>query len=221
MNLENKIMEGDFIQNIIIFGNNDLAQLAHYYYLHDTRYFKYNVVAFTVEEKYLNQDSRFKQQTWAWENIEKIYSPLNTMLFVPIADNVLRKRIYNEGKAKGYKFISYISSKCTNYASKIGENCFIQEDNTLQPFTEIGNNVIMWAGNHLGHHSIVEDNVFITSHVVISGHCNIGKGAYLGVNACIRDGVTIGENAVVGMGAVVTKDIPNGEIWIGNPAKKK
>lgn len=198
---------------VIIFGNKDLAQLALFYLTKE----RYEVVGFTVEEKYLNNN----QQEYPWEELESTHPPSMVKLFAPIADNKLRERIYNEGKNRGYKFISYVSPKCTNYASSIGGNCFIQEDNTLQPFTKIGNNVVMWAGNHLGHHSVVEDNVFITSHVVISGHCTIKKGAYLGVNSCIRDGVTIGENAIIGMGAVVTKDVPNGETWVGNPAKQK
>jgi len=209
-------------RKLIIFGNNDLAQLADFYFLEGLKYgtSEYHPIAFTVESQFMDEKTN-NGMTFAWEVIHTIFQPNDNYLFAPIVDNKLRERIYNEGKVKGYKFISYISPKCTNYASKIGENCFIQEDNTLQPFTEIGNNVIMWAGNHLGHHSIIEDNVFITSHVVISGHCKIEKGAYLGVNSTIRDGVTIGENAIIGMGAVVTKDVPAGEIWIGNPAKKK
>ena len=47
------------------------------------------------------------------------------------------------------------------------------------------------------------------------------KGVFLGVNSTIRDGITIGENSVVGMGSLVTKNIPDNEIWIGSPARKK
>jgi hypothetical protein len=38
--------------------------------------------------------------------------------------NTLRKKIYEEGKTKGYEYISYISSKATVCNNKIGENCF-------------------------------------------------------------------------------------------------
>jgi sugar O-acyltransferase (sialic acid O-acetyltransferase NeuD family) len=201
------------MKKVIIFGTNDLAELAWFY--------MDNLEAFTVNKEYLTQNEFHKLPVVPFEELEQHYPPSDYYLFAPIADNKLREKIYKEGIEKGYKFISYISPNCTNYASSIGENCFILEDNTLQPFTTIGNNVVLWSGNHIGHHSIIEDNVFFTSHVVMSGHCHIKKGAFLGVNSTLRDGITIGENSIIGMGSLVTKSVPNNETWIGSPAKKK
>ena len=48
---------------------------------------------------------------------------------------------------------------------------------------------------------------------------SIKEGAFIGTRCLILKGVTIGKGAVVGAGSVVTKDIPDGEIWAGNPAK--
>jgi sugar O-acyltransferase (sialic acid O-acetyltransferase NeuD family) len=211
------------LNNIIIFGTNDLAELAHFYFLNENR-FGYNdpfPIAFTVNKEFIKEDTFKGLPVVPFENLNELYPPSKYKLFVPVTDNKLREKIYNEGKEKGYEFISYISSKCTNFASSIGENCFILEDNTLQPFTTIGNNVVLWSGNHIGHHGIIEDNVFFTSHVVMSGHCHIKKGAFLGVNACIRDGVTIEENCIIGMGSVVTKNTEPNHTYIGSPANKK
>jgi sugar O-acyltransferase (sialic acid O-acetyltransferase NeuD family) len=132
-----------------------------------------------------------------------------------------RKRIYEEGKKKGYTYISYISSKATICGNKIGENCFILEDNTLQPFTEIGNNVVMWSGNHIGHHGKIEDHVFFTSHVVLSGHCHVKERAWFGVNSTIRDGLTIGEGSLIAMGSAVTKSTDDDGLYMGSPATKQ
>jgi len=99
--------------------------------------------------------------------------------------NELRKKLYLSAKKMGYQFISYVSSKTTNFAESIGENCFILEDNTLQPFTKIGNNVVLWSGNHIGHHSVIEDHVFFTSHIVLSGHCVVKQKSWIGVNSKI------------------------------------
>ena len=65
----------------------------------------------------------------------------------------------------------------------VGENSFILEANTLQPFVNIGNDVVLWSGNHIGHHSIISDHVFFTSHVVLSGNCVVGSNCFLGVNS--------------------------------------
>ena len=51
----------------------------------------------------------------------------------------------------------------------VGENTFVFEYNVIQPFVKIGNNVVLWSGNHIGHHVVIADHCFITSHVVISG----------------------------------------------------
>jgi len=209
------------LNKIIIFGLNDLAELAWYYFLNEDK-FGYNEpfpAAFTVNKEYITQDTFHELPVVSFEDIEQHYPPSEYLLFAPIADNKLREKIYNDGKQKGYKFISYISSKCNNFAQSIGENCFILEDNTIQPFTTIGNNVVMWSGNHIGHHGIIEDHVFFTSHVVMSGHCHIKKRVFLGVNSTLRDGITIGENSIIGMGSLITKSIPDNETWIGSPSK--
>ena len=131
-----------------------------------------------------------------------------------------REKIYLEGKARGYEFISYISSKATICDNQIGENCFILEDNTIQPFTSIGNNVVLWSGNHIGHHGRIDDHVFFTSHVVLSGHCHVKSYSFFGVNATIRDYLTIGEGTLVAMGSSVTKATDDWGVYLGNPARK-
>jgi len=133
--------------------------------------------------------------------------------------NKFRERIYNIGKQKGYNFYTYISSKANVFTDYIGENCFILEDNTIQPYTKIGNNCVLWSGNHIGHHSIIEDHVFITSHTVISGMCLIKKYCYLGVNSSLKDNIVLEEGSVIGMSASVTKNTDGNSIYIGIPAK--
>ena len=141
---------------IIIFGTLDLAELSHYYLSKDT---DYEVIGFTVNKEYLTKDfftprgSSTSYPVFEFETLETIFPPSEYLLFAPMTGakmNMVRKRIYEEGKRKGYNFISYVSPKATVCDNKIGENCFILEDNTLQPFTEIGNNVMMWSGNHIG-----------------------------------------------------------------------
>ena len=98
-------------------------------------------------------------------------------------------------------------------------NCFILENNTLQPFSKVGNNVVMWSGNHLGHRSVIQDNCFITSHVVIAGFCVIGKNSYLGVNSAIADEIKIAENNFIAMGAIISKNTKPNKMYCGERAK--
>ena len=129
--------------------------------------------------------------------------------------------MYDKIKEKGFQLISYVSSRATVFpGAKIGENCFILEDNTIQPFTPIGNNVVLWSGNHIGHHGIVKDHVFFTSHVVLSGHCEVEPYCFFGVNATIRDYTHIAEGSLIAMGACITRDTEAWGVYKGSPAKK-
>src|SRR5262249_56266907 len=114
---------------------------------------------------------------------------------------------YHDAKARGYSLVSYVSSRCTYLSDRQpGENCFILEDNTIQPFVTIGNDVTLWSGNHIGHDSTIDDHCFVSSHVVISGHVHVGSHSFIGVNATIRNSITIAPRTLIGAGAIVMKD---------------
>ncbi|WP_452227715.1 acetyltransferase [Lacinutrix sp. MEBiC02404] len=209
------------MKDVIIFGIQDFAELAHYYLENDS---DFNVIAFCVNEKYLNESKTFNELPLvAFENVEEVFPPSKYLFFAPMAPskmNTLRETIYKSAKDKGYSFISYISSKATTFNNQIGENCFILENNTIQPFTTIGNNVILWSGNHIGHHCVIEDHVMFTSHVVLSGHCIVKSYSFFGVNATIRDGLNIAQGSLISMAASVTRNTEPYGVYIGNPARK-
>ncbi len=207
------------MNKVIIFGTEQTAQLAKYYLDNDS---KYTVVAITVHKKHKKFEKFEELPVIDFENLENIYPPSEYLLFAPMTGKGLskiREKIYMEGKEKGYKFISYISSKANIFTNDIGENCFILEDNTIQPFVKIGNNCVLWSGNHIGHHSLIKDSVFITSHVVISGNCIIEKYSWFGVNSTIRNGIHIAEGTLVGMSASITKNTDEYNLYIGIPGK--
>lgn len=206
---------------VIIFGVQDFAELAHYYLENDSNH---EVIAFCVNREYLPSEKEYKGlPVVAFEEVENYYPVGSFKFFAPMAPqnmNRLREKIYYEIKSKGYELISYISSKATIFDNEIGENCFILENNTIQPFTKIGNNVILWSGNHIGHHSVIEDHVMFTSQVVLSGHCKVEQYSTLGVNATIRDGLVIAEGTFVAMAASVIKNTEPWGLYKGNPAVK-
>jgi sugar O-acyltransferase (sialic acid O-acetyltransferase NeuD family) len=207
---------------VIIFGVQDFAQLAKFYLQHDS---EHEVVAFSVNEQYMPEGKTFEGfPVVAFEKVETTYPPSEFKFFAPMSPsrmNRLRESVYQKIKDKGYDFVSYVSSKATVFpGAQIGDNCFILEDNTIQPFTSIGNNVVLWSGNHIGHHSVIKDHVSFTSHVVLSGHCTVEPFAFFGVNATIRDGIHIAEGSFIAMAAAVTRDTEPWGVYKGNPAQK-
>ena len=121
--------------------------------------------------------------------------------------NDVRESMYNQMKALGYKLPNYISPYCSFLTEEsIGDNNFILEDNTIQPFVKIGSNNVFWSGNHIGHDGEVGDHNFITSHVVISGFTKITNHCFIGVNATIRDAIVIAPKTLIAAGAIIMKD---------------
>lgn len=208
-------------KKLIIIGAGETANLAYEYFTHDS---EYEVVAFAVNKEYIKEKTFRDLPVVEFENVEKLYSPKEYSAFVAMAGEKLnrnRTKMYNETKQKGYKMASYVSSHAFVWRNvEIGENCFILEDNTLQPFTKVGNNVVMWSGNHLGHQSKVKDNCFITSHCVICGCSEIGESSYLGVNCSVADNVKIANDNFIAMGTIVNKSTKENGLYIGNPAKR-
>lgn len=199
------------MKNLVIFGAKDLAQLAKFYFEFDQ---SYRVVAFAVDRAFRQGDQFEGLPLVDFESVEKQFSPQNHEMFLPMTQKKmgkLREAKFLEAKQKGYRLASYVSPKTSIYNTLVGENCFIFEDNTIQPFAKIGNNVVLWSGNHIGHHSVVGDHVFVTSHVVISGHVTIDPYCFLGVNATVRDAVHVAEGTLVGMGTIISKNtVPYG-----------
>ena len=115
---------------------------------------------------------------------------------------------------------------------QIGENCNICSHCMIENNVHIGNNVTIKNGVQLWDGMSIEDNVFIGANVTFTNDkyprskqavellpITIKKGASIGAGSSIIGGITIGEGAMIGTGSVVTKDVPAGELWFGNPAK--
>lgn len=206
---------------LVIFGSADIAQLAHHYFSTDSNY---QVVAFTVDAAYITATEFCGLPVVPFEDLSNLYSPDVYEIFVALSYsklNQVRKEKYLAAKALGYRLASYVSSHATVLnAGRIGDNCFIFEDNTIQPFVSIGNNVTLWSGNHIGHHSTIEDHCFIASHVVVSGGVVIGEQCFIGVNATLRDHIKIGEKCVIGAGTLLLADAEPEGVYIGTATER-
>lgn len=208
-------------KNLVIFGTGDIAQLAHFYFSTDSAY---NVVAFTVDGAYLEKPVFCDLPVVAFDTATKHYPVESHEFFVALSYaqlNTVRKEKYLAAKALGYRMASYVSSRATLLSgNQIGENCFILEDNTIQPFAKIGHNITLWSGNHIGHHSTIGDHSFLASHVVVSGGVEIGEQCFIGVNATLRDHIKVGDRCVIGAGALLLADAePNG-VYLGTATER-
>jgi len=207
---------------LIIIGDSAFAEIAFEYFTHDS---EFEVVAFSVEQEYLKRENLFGVPVVPFETLEENFAPDEHHFYAAMVytqGNKLRERLYKQAKEKGYKAASYISSRAFVWRNvEIGEHAFIFENNVVQPFVKIGDNVILWSGNHIGHHSTIKSHNFISSHVVISGFCQVGERCFMGVNSTVGNNINIGDNCVVGAAATIVGDVEDNQTVVGLWKKKR
>ncbi len=205
--------------NLVIFGNREIASLARYYFENDS---DHRVSAFTVDDAFVDADTFEGLPLVPFSEAPNRFPPSSHAMHVALSYrglNRLREEKFQQAREAGYELVSYVCTKSVTWPDlSIGDNCFILENQTIQPTVQIGNNVIIWSGNHIGHATVIRDHVYIASHVCISGHCDIGEHSFLGVNATLKDFTRIGSDCFVAMDASITSDLPDGAVAIGEGA---
>jgi sugar O-acyltransferase (sialic acid O-acetyltransferase NeuD family) len=206
--------------NVVIFGSSEIAEIVHFYLTHDS---EHDVVAFTVDQKYLQADSFHGLPMVPYEKLEEYYSPDKYHLFIAISYqkvNRLRADKYLDAKLRGYSFISYISSNARYYDTPVGENCFILENNVIQPFASIGNNCLLLGANHIGHHCVIKDHCFLAADVSLGGGSIVGEYTFIGLNATIRNYIKIGAENIIGAGSLILSNTEDRAVYApGGTAK--
>lgn len=107
----------------------------------------------------------------------------------------------------------------------VAPNVKIENGVVIMPYVMISSaahislNTLIMTGATIGHNTITGQFSHIASQAVVGAYINMGRGSNVGLNATVLEYKTIGEFSVIGMGSVLTKDVPDREIWVGNPAR--
>jgi sugar O-acyltransferase (sialic acid O-acetyltransferase NeuD family) len=195
---------------LLLFGATEYAQVAHYYFTHDAQR---PVTAFVVDDAFVREDSLGGVPVIAWSDARSRFPPEDHEMFVAMGYSGLNRLRCEKATAleeAGYRLAAFLHTRAVAWSGfQLRANTFILELNVLQPFTTVGRDVVMWSGNHLGHHSAIDDGCFVASHAVIAGGVRIGARSFVGINVTVRDHVSVGRQCVLGAGAVVLADLPD------------
>lgn len=142
-------------------------------------------------------------------------------VYCPLGNNNLRVKVLKQAEMLGYEIPNYIHpSVIMSPEVKIGKGVYILLGSHIMPFTHIENYVMISMNVNVAHHSILKSGTFLST------GCNFGASivadinAYCGIGSTIMTGVhRLGEDCIIGAGAVVIKDVPDGAIMAGVPAK--
>ena len=200
---------------LVIFGTGDFARVAAIYFSKDS---PYEVVGFTADQPHASIGTLLTLPVIPFEQVCEAFPPQECRMFVAIGFkrlNKARAEVCARVKDSGYELASFISSKAISWGEwSHGEHCFVLEQNVIQPFVQIGNDVVLWSGNHIGHDVVVGDHCFLSSQVVLSGRVRVGAYSFLGVNTSVKQGVSIGEGCLIGAGAIILKDTKPGSVHL-------
>ena len=135
------------MSKVVIFGVGEIAEVAHIYLQHDS---DHEVVAFTVDREYKNQDEFRSLPVVSFEDLIETYPTSEYKLFIPISFRDLNKHRSNkfkQAKELGFQMISFISSKAQIMPeTEIGENCFIGAGATVIHGITIADGAVIGAG---------------------------------------------------------------------------
>jgi sugar O-acyltransferase (sialic acid O-acetyltransferase NeuD family) len=210
-------------KKVVVFGTGGFAQLV-YLYLKQSKPSFLEVVAFSANEWVIKDKAIYGLPVIPFESIEKVYPSKEYRMFIAVGYSELnrkRARFFEEAKDKGYSLISYVHpSTILNDEFEMGENCFIFENNVIQPYVKLEDDVIIWTGNVISHHTTIMKHCFIVSHAAIAGNTVIEPYCFVGMNATIRNGIRIARECVIGAGSVILNSTNEKEVYAAHSTIK-
>lgn len=181
----------------------------------------YNVIGYCEQEK-----KAINPYNLAYFGDERTISVINKLVdsqvFLGVGDNAVRAKIFDHLTKHNISCPSLIDRNANvSKLASIDHGTVVMPGATINALAEIGRAVICNSSCIIEHECLVGDYAHIAPGAVLTGNVTIGERTFIGANTVIRQGITIGKNVIVGAGSVVVKDVQDGEIVYGNPAKKR
>jgi sugar O-acyltransferase (sialic acid O-acetyltransferase NeuD family) len=207
--------------DVVIFGVGLASRLAAYVLAHDSAH---RPVALTVNERFIAETEYAGLPVRRFEDLERVYPPERVALIAPLGwtrMGGLRADVLAAGKAKGYRFINYVSSRAITWPTfAAGENSMIFDGVIVEPYARVGRNCIIRAGAVLSHDVELGEHCFVAPRASISGAVRVGTNCVIGAGSVISEGLRIAPRCFIAAGAVVTADTQADGIYRGNPARR-
>ena len=195
------------MKDLVIVGTGSFATLMKFYI---TQYDTRKVVAFSVEQAYINEPFFEGIPICPLERLTEYYSAdvYDVLLAIGAKDmNKLRERLFHFCKEKGYHIASFVHPSCLiSPDAQIGEGNIFLENILIQPFVKIGNGNLFWDHVAISHNETIGDFNTMAGVVGLSGFIKIGNNCYIGKYSMVFDNVSIADYTLVGAGAHVKND---------------
>lgn len=205
---------------LILFGTGKIAEVVlHFLLNHSDR----QVIACTIDRAYATTGVWHDLPLIPFDEIAQKHPASECEMFVALGYqdmNALRAAKCAEARTLGYTLVSYVHPQSGLPADCVhGDNCFIMNHTMIHPCVRLGNNVFVWSGAMIGHHSVIGDNCWLTSCTNISGVVTVGENSFFAVNSTIGNGVAVGKSCFIGANALVTQSTGDDQVFITESTK--
>ena len=165
-------------------------------------------------------DNSRKSLILKFEDIKNKFVLDDIEVCIAIGEPTIRKILFNKLIANNIVITTLIHPEVyIPKSTKIARGTIINKFVSITCDIVIGENTYIHPMACIGHHAINGNHTIISSFVAVSGDCNIGNCAFLAINVIMKQGTTIGSNSIVGLASVVHRNIEEGVIAMGNPAR--
>lgn len=150
------------------------------------------------------------------------FNPETYMMMVAVADSYERKKIVERlPKDTSYFIFVHPTAQILSEDVELGEGTFVGANTIITTNITIGKHGILNRGNQIGHDTIIGNYFTAMPGAIVSGDVRIGEKVYIGTNSSIKEKINICSDVKIGSNATVVKNIINGGVYVGVPAKFK
>lgn len=198
--------------NIIIFGTSQFSKLVKRYIEEDSENV---VIAFTVNEDYLQEREFAGVPVIAFEDLEKIFpnQQINILITCGYKNmNDIRKKIYYECKKKNYVVCDFVHSSSIIETRSWGEGNIVLPHVHVGPYVNIGDGNIFFSDVIINHDTQVGDFNYFSPAFVCGGACKMGDNNFFGLRSVLRDSISIGNYNIIGAATYLSDSIGNSNL---------